>query len=291
MDTNLIPKVIEQASRLREVVAQLDIIMGDISRAPISIFNGSREVIYDVIRRAAVIRQREAIDAIISLCETGHSAFAVCLLRPAYEEQLWFEYLANHAADAPKLVFALSQKIIAESMRAQSEYLGREGMHRAGFTMKFVKMFLAQAAQPVTTLKALGAKLGWRQGADLPTLAQVAQSVGRKKEYDFLYEGTSRYVHFSAHELMRRAWGDHREIRISSNHFTGYWSAFALHWSLRIYINTIIACADLFPDDSEHQVVYDHAMELLNNFIPEVPILTYEELRPPASAQTLQRLP
>jgi Family of unknown function (DUF5677) len=253
MDKDLIPKFIEHASQLREVVAQLDIIMGDINRVPFT--SGSREEVYDIIRRAAVIRQREAIDAIISLCETGHSAFAVCLLRPAYEEQLWLEYLAKHKADAPKLVLALSQKIIAESMRAQLEYMGKESMHAVGFSMTFVKRFLAQAAQSLTTLKTLGAKLGWRQGADLPTLTHIAQKVGRKNEYDFLYEATSRYVHFSPHELMRRAWGDHREMRISSRHFTGYWSAFALHWSLRIYVDTIIACADLFPDDSEHQGV------------------------------------
>jgi Family of unknown function (DUF5677) len=289
MDKDLIPKVIEHASQLREAVAQLDIITSDISRVPFT--TGSREEVYDIIRRAAIIRQREAIDAIISLCETGHSAFAVCLLRPAYEELLWLEYLAKHTADAPKLVLAHSQKIIAESMRAQSEYLGKKGMHAAGFSMTFVKRFLAQAAQSLTTLKTTGAKLGWRQGAHLPTLTHIAQEVGRKNEYDFLYEATSRYVHFSPHELMRRAWGDHREVRISSSHFTGYWSAFALHWSLRIYVSTILACADLFPDDSEHNAAFDRFMELWSNFVPPVPILTSEELKwPPATEQALQRL-
>ena len=278
MDKHLIPKVIEHASQLREVVTELDTIVGDIRRAPFT--NGSKEEFYNITRRAALVRQREAIDAIISLCETGHSAFAVCLLRPAFEEQLWLEYLAKYPAEAPNLVLALGQKIIADSMRAQSEYLGKDGMHAAGFSMKLVKRFLAHATQSVTTLKTLGAKLGWRQGADLPTLTHVAQKVGRKKEYDFLYEATSRYVHFSPHELMRRAWGDHREMRISSSHFTGYWSAFALHWSLRIYVNTIIACADLFPDDADPEV-YDRLFRLLSDYVPQVPILTSEELKWP----------
>jgi hypothetical protein len=86
---------------------------------------------------------------------------------------------------------------------------------------------------------------------------------------------------------MRRGWGDHREMRISSSHFIGYWSAFALHWSLRIYVNTIFACADLFPDDSEHKAAFDHFLDLWSNFVPQVPILTSEELEwPPVAAQT-----
>jgi hypothetical protein len=45
MDKDRIPKVIEHASQLREIVAQLDIITGDISRAPFSKFLPAWQII------------------------------------------------------------------------------------------------------------------------------------------------------------------------------------------------------------------------------------------------------
>jgi hypothetical protein len=51
--------------------------------------SGSKQKFLEIAKRAALVRQREAIDAIISLCRSGHSLFAVCMLRPPYEEMLW----------------------------------------------------------------------------------------------------------------------------------------------------------------------------------------------------------
>ncbi len=233
---------------------------------------------YEIVRRAALIRQREALDAIISLCESGHSAFAVCLLRPAYEELLWVEYLGQHSEVANELLIGTCQTGISESLEAQSEFLGRDKFQQTGFTMKFLKARVAQARQAQSTLRELGRKLGWRQGSSSPSVAFLSRKVGREKEYSYLYQATSRFVHFSPHELVRRAWGSPTAITISSAHFTGFWSAFALHWGLRIYIESFAACADLADFEEATPDTYDTMLALLNEYVPPVPIITREEL-------------
>ena len=55
-------------------------------------------------------------------------------------------------------------------------------------------------------------------------------------------------------------------LTISSAHFTGYWSAFALHWGLRIYIETFTACSDLADFDAAPDGTYDNTLALLNEY-------------------------
>ena len=236
---------------------------------------------YEIVRRAALVRQREALDAIISLCESGHSAFAVCSLRPAYEELLWIEYLAQHPDDANEIILKMSQVGIAESLEAQSSYLGRDKLQATGFTMKYVKQRLAKLKDVESALREVGKKLGWRQGSNMPSIALLSRKVGREKEYSYLYQATSRFVHFSPHELVRRAWGNPTAIMISSAHFTGYWSAFALHWGLRIYIQTFAACSDLADLYVAPEGTYEKMLALQNEYVPPVPIITREELEWP----------
>jgi hypothetical protein len=274
-----VPAVAENAARLREILDQLDAMT--VTMGQMSLGNSIASRYYEIVRRAALVRQRESLEALISLCETGHSAFAVCLLRPAYEELLWVEYLAQHPELANDILIRLVQTGITDSVEAQSNYLGSDKLKQTGFTMKFVKMRLAKGKDVQAALREMGRKLGWRPGATLPSVALLSRKVGREKEYTYLYQATSRFVHFSPHELVRRAWGNPTSITISSAHFTGYWSAFALHWGLRIYIQTFAACSDLADLDAAQPDAYERMLDLLNQYVPPVPIITREELEWP----------
>jgi hypothetical protein len=278
METAPLPTVLNHAEQLENILRYIDEITGDV-RTILGFGDGSKEKYLDIIRRAALVRQREALDATIQLCRTGHSAFAVCLLRPAYEELLWMEYFNAISSEAAELNALLIQKMIAESIEAQSEYMSKKDMAELGFTMRIVKRQAARLREIASDLRALGARLRWRQGAEKPTVVHIAQVVGRSKEYSFIYEATSRYVHFSPHELVRRVWGNPDKLTISSQHFVGYWSAFALHWGLRIYVQTIIASmkANKNHNDAPSKN-YDGLLKLLESYVPQVPIITTEEL-------------
>src|SRR5438094_5962425 len=59
------------------------------------------------VRRAVIIRQFEALQATDVLIEAEYGHFGGLLLRPAFEELVWIEYLQHHLEIANQLVLAL----------------------------------------------------------------------------------------------------------------------------------------------------------------------------------------
>ena len=95
------------------------------------------------------------------------------------------------------------------------------------------------------SLRRLARELDWPQregrGARLPSIKWVAKQTGELETYEFIYHATSRFVHFSITELLRRAWGNPGTISINSEQFQDYWGHFALYWGLKLFINTAVA--------------------------------------------------
>ena len=134
-------------------------------------------------------------------------------------------------------------------------------------------------------LQKLGEKLGWpkqyvKQGR-LPSMHWLAEKTNEKAMYDFLYHATSRFVHFSVPELLRRAWGNPQtgNISVRSVHFRDYWGMFSLHWGLRLFLDSAkIFCDDSnLPDVSLDEAHLLEAAERIGKY-GQVPIITAEEL-------------
>jgi len=231
----------------------------------------------EIVRRGVARRQFEAIQAIQSMCEKGHGHFGVTMLRPAYEELIWMEYLARHPARANELVGLIARDEISNNLAAQNDYIGAAGMLAHGFSQRFVKVTLAKLKPFEARLRQIGKELGWREGALLPSMAFVARKVGREKEYKFLYQGTSRYVHFSAQEVLRRVWGRNGQVAITSATFSAYWQDFAVYWSFYIIINLLSGYGDLLPQSEFREGIGEELKSTLSAISP-VPIITAGEL-------------
>jgi len=236
---------------------------------------------WDILRRAAIKRQLEALRAAIRMVDSGIGHFAVTLVRPAYEELIWIEYMYKHLELSNELCLLIGLKEARDGLEAQNEYIGPEGMQKGGFTQRYVKLHIARTRGVETRLREIGRALGWgRDGAVLPTFAQLARQVSREKEYKFLYQGTSRFVHFSVQEIFRRAWSQKKgELIIGSNTFARFWKDFSLYWLFRIFIELNAACSDILGDWSIHisQEKWNEMKEWLKDFKP-IPIITKGEL-------------
>jgi hypothetical protein len=233
--------------------------------------------LWTVLRKGCIVRQGEALSAALTLSQANLGQFAVTFVRPAYEELVWLEYLNAHADVAPHLAKLLLQREIANNLEAQNDFIGLKAMASIGFSQKAVKQKLAGLRPVEAKLRALGSALKWRQGATQPTFAQVARHVGREREYNFLYQGTSRYVHFSGMEICRRVWGKDGSVSITSETFSCYWTDFALYWLLRTMVELIDACSDILPDTEMDTDLSERFLTLLNSIAP-VPIITATEL-------------
>lgn len=235
---------------------------------------------FKLTKRAALIRQRDALRAALSMSRTGHGAFAVTFLRPAFEELVWIEYLNKHKSEADELIILILREAVGKSLKAQRDYISPKGMVAAGIPMSFVKRTLARQGVVKEALLSMGRKLGWMSGSNEqtgPSLKHVATSVGRIKEYNFLYHGTSRFVHFSVAELFRRAWGHADDVTISTKHFERYWVDFALYWGSYIFLNLMSACESEI-DAPIPQEVGATVLEVIESQLKQVPIITGGEL-------------
>lgn len=238
-----------------------------------------------LVRSSIVKRQYECLTIAADLAEKGQGFAAVGLLRPACEELLWAKYLGSMArADAERLVTLMARIELGDSLKAQEEHAGASAMQHLGLA-GYAKRMASWTQADTRALRELGTKLRWEkrtiEGGKLPSMAFVAKAVGEPKLYKLLYHASSRYVHFSPHELMRRAWGKTGQMSVSSAHFADYWGSFVLYWGTFLLAGTFAAAAAL-GDDSELDESIDgdrllKASEAIGELGP-VPIVTAGEL-------------
>ncbi|MBY2983101.1 DUF5677 domain-containing protein [Rhizobium leguminosarum] len=230
--------------------------------------------VWEWLKRSILVRQFEALETIIFLAENNRGPFGVTMLRPAYEEYLWAKYLEKHETFARKISLLLLRREIDDTVDAQNVYLGAKTMQHLGFTQKRIKQMQASFRPGSTELREIGRALKWRNEQP-PGAAALARETGDEREYNFIYHATSRYVHFSTHELCRRVWGQKGKVKIGSDQFSGYWTDFALYWAFRIFIYTCREFVDIWPgeDDSSLEALLPSIEKL-----SPVPIITSSEL-------------
>ena len=120
---------------------------------------------FDAVRRAAVCRQHEAMEAALLLVEAGKGECAAPLLRPACEELLWFEYLTTLARDDAQLILVcIAHHEKWQSLCGQLAISGEEVMRRLALTAHH-QQSLVDYPLLKSEFKRLGRKLDWPKRA------------------------------------------------------------------------------------------------------------------------------
>lgn len=240
--------------------------------------------IFPLIRSGILRRQYECLSVAVDLVDKSQGFAAVTLLRAACEEMIWAKYLAAiDRKDAEQLLQLIGNKEITDSLKAQDDHAGRKTSDILGLT-KYLKNMEASAANRKTQIQSLGKKLRWDKRTidlgNLPSMSFLAKTVGETKLYKLLYHASSRYVHFSVGELLRRSWGQTGKVTVSSAHFADYWGDFVMYWGVYLLISTFPVLLEL----GEETEMSTFDSELLLNAAKRiaahgpVPIITSGEL-------------
>lgn len=210
-----------------------------------------REFVIDpmlVVEKVCAVRQHEALRATLLLHQNSLGHLAVGYVRPACEEYIWLAYLKS--VDKGKARLLASSIALEESTRsisAQHRHMGADGMVSLGFPEKFLAENETRGRTARVHLKALGAELGWptdskgRQRGRLPSSDWVADRIGQKRLYDYLYSASSRMLHFSVSEITRRGWGSagaEQVLRFDHPDYVAYRTDFALSWQVYLLTQT-----------------------------------------------------
>ena len=187
-------------------------------------------------------RQRDAIEAAVVLADAGLGHLAVGFVRPALDERLWLAYLNSlEKGIANTLLLAMGRYDTIRSLTAQNDVLGEDAMLGLWYPQGFVEAKASLLPRLETELKKFGKTLGWGRRAG-PTAAWLAEQVGEAEEYAYLHSATSRALHFSMGEVMRRGWGTPGDLVITDKEeFREHLTEFALDQLWRLWFFTVLS--------------------------------------------------
>jgi hypothetical protein len=240
-----------------------------------------------IVRMAILRKQFDSLEVISKLVAEEKGYAAGPLLRPACEELIWIKYLASVAPDdAEEVVNCVGTTEIRESLLKQHNFGGPSASTILGLT-PFVEQATSGQDAVNLRLRILGKRLNWPArsvaNARLPSVFWLARQTGEERTYAFLYHATSRFVHFSATELLRRAWGRPGNVSVRSAHFRDYWGAFSLCWGVRLFLDSAIELCEAsgMPETGLDKASLLAAAKRIGEF-GQVPIITAEELAWPS---------
>jgi Family of unknown function (DUF5677) len=246
-----------------------------------------------LLRRAILVRQFECLKVICDLAE-GHQGFAAApLLRPSCEEIIWLKYLTSLSPRlAERLVQCLVQRELSDNLAAQAKEAGAQAMKALGL-LDHLRESRKREPSVRSGIADIGVKANWErrtvERGQLPTVSFLARKTGMTNLYGFLYQATSRYVHFSTVELLRRTWGRSGDVKISSDFFERYWARFALYWGLSLFLEAILELSDVLEQSGQAPQIDSELISAVTRRIGEsgkVPLLTSEELKWEESGST-----
>ena len=239
-----------------------------------------------IVYRSIFRRQFESLDVISHLVASEKGYAAPPLLRPCCEELIWVKYLTSIAkSDAEQLVQCVTAVEMFDSLKAQDDFAGRSVTKDLGL-LPALKRAEHGNGTIRSKLKTLGEKLNWEcrvtRNSRLPSTKWLAKTTKQTDVYNFIYHATSRFVHFSGAELLRRVWGRPGSVSVRSIHFRDYWGAFALYWGLRLFLDSTIELYNQLgmPEDEVDGAQLLAAAQRIGEH-GQVPIITAEELEWP----------
>ena len=268
-------------SVLRDAVQQsLDTVRESIKG--LSPVNAS-EGILRIYCAAILFRQFESLDTISHLVHVKRGHAAPPLLRPSCEEYIWLTYLnrvpKEFVEDLLILVTELEKANLVLRQRRYEKTDRSESLDPNQSTQAW-----KLRSQFYQELDALGKKLEWETSAQtgrLPAVGWLAMKTDLSDVYDFVYAGTSRYVHFSGLELLRRTQDGEAEeqVIIESADYRDYWAAFSLYWGFTLFERTLNEAYKktglplTWLDDEMWQTAVAHVQSLR-----KVPLIFSEEI-------------
>lgn len=232
---------------------------------------------------SALRRQLESIRAAVLLSRQDLGQLAVAFVRASLEDVTYLGFFVRLDLPASQKLFKLMGNWdTVRSLLAQREYVGDEVMARLWYPEAFLDAAVDLRERIKAELQALQKQYRWSGGL-LPSGNWIADEAGQRKLYDYLHAATSRALHFSAGEIMRRGWGEPSgKIITDMPEFREHLASFALDQLWRLHVETwkitipFLEAAGLSSDES---LKWDEMKPILDRLadIGKVPLVHAHE--------------
>jgi len=232
---------------------------------------------------SALRRQLENIRATALLARQDLGHLAVSFVRASLEDVMYLTFFASLDIEHSQKLFRLMGSWDAlRSLLAQRKYVGDETMGRLWYSADFLDQAQRSRDRVRTDLAVIQKEYRW-SGGILPSGDWIADRVGHRDLYDYLHAATSRALHFSAGEVLRRGWGEPGgKVVTDKAEFRDHLSAFAIDQLWRLYIETwqsampLLEAAGIGSDDDLEFSEIEPALERMTT-MGNVPLVHAHE--------------
>ena len=193
---------------------------------------------YLLSTRAALAKNYE-INRFLQSKEAAMNAFAVTsALRGVCEDVIVLKFLGTFTKrDRDEAVGVLMMKSVLEFMQQQTAFFNK---YRPSQPILEAKDVTNEIQGLKLRLRGFRKSYKWKKHREWPSMREMAEATDLLPLYDFLYAGTSSFVHFSPNNLIRMGkvvGGPHGDKMVfSTSNFSDYYSSFNRFYGLFLFI-------------------------------------------------------
>jgi hypothetical protein len=239
--------------------------------------------------RAALVKNFE-INRFLRTREAADNAFAVTsALRGVCEDIIVLRWLGTFTKrDRDEAVGLLMMKNVLEFMQQQTAFFTK---YRPSQPILEAKDVTAEIQGLKQRLRSFRKNYQWKKHREWPSIREMAEASDLLPLYDFVYAGTTSFVHFSPNNLIRmgKIVGGEKMVFSTSN-FSEYYNDFNRFYGLFLFITFVTSFAALLGCRDEIQPMIEKLMRHIDEELRWPELVTMEEMNVASVSQMLRMM-
>ena len=217
------------------------------------------------------------------------NAFAVTsALRGVCEDIIVLKWLGTFTKrDRDEAVGVMMMKNVLEFMQQQTAFFSK---YRPSQPILEAKDVSAEIHALKQRLRAFRRSYKWKKHREWPSIREMAEAGGLLPLYDFLYAGTTSFVHFSPNNLIRmgKVIGGGEKIVFSTSNFSDYYTSFNRFYGVFLFITFATTFAAVLGCRGELQPPVEKLMRYIDEELRWPELVTMEEMNVESVSQMLR---
>ena len=240
--------------------------------------------------RAAFAKNYE-VNRFLQTPQAALNAFAVTsALRGVCEDIIVLKWLGTFTKrDRDEAVGVMMMKNVLEFMQQQTAFFSK---YRPSQPILEAKDVSAEIHGLKQRLRAFRKNYKWKKHREWPSIREMAEAGDLLPLYDFLYAGTTSFVHFSPNNLIRMGKvvaGGERMVFSTSN-FSEYYASFNRFYGVFLFITFATTFAALLGCREELQAPVEKLMRHIDEELRWPELVTMEEMNVENVSEMLRRM-
>jgi len=197
-------------------------------------------------------------------------------IRGICEEIIVLKFIDDLISDSDKdiLLLSMSKLTIAKELREQELFIRKYRPAQPVLKEDFANNFKGEEISEVLNRNGIN-------GNKMPPTAQMADRIGLKELYDYLYRGSCSFVHFNPRIMQRTIWAEKNSTKVyktSITNFHKYYFSFSSFYCSYLLVLLYKYFGHYFHLSTEHVKIFVEIKEFIRRTRHYPELVTFEEV-------------